>query len=142
MKSIGCWNDLASYGIDALTGEACGLSYRILCDVIAHRPWPLPSGYRSLMPRSPNRMQNHLPGGTSSRIDSAPLPAVGKPQAFRVTMSEASADLRNDWDGASATNRSSAAFLAEACQSSAREPPSCRTTSSRCPGGDGRFHWS
>jgi hypothetical protein len=33
MKSIVSWNDLACYGVDALTGEACGLSYRILCDV-------------------------------------------------------------------------------------------------------------
>jgi hypothetical protein len=35
MKSIHCWNDLTKYGIDALTGEACGLSYRLLCDVTA-----------------------------------------------------------------------------------------------------------
>lgn len=35
MKSIHCWNDLAKYGVDALTGEACGLSYRLLCDVTA-----------------------------------------------------------------------------------------------------------
>ena len=33
MKSIRCFNDLAAYGIDPLTGEACGLSYRILCDL-------------------------------------------------------------------------------------------------------------
>ena len=33
MKSIHCFNDLVAYGIDPLTGEACGLSYRILCDV-------------------------------------------------------------------------------------------------------------
>ena len=33
MKSINCFNDLVAYGIDPLTGEACGLSYRILCDV-------------------------------------------------------------------------------------------------------------
>lgn len=35
MKTITCWNDLAPYGIDVLTGEACGLSYRLLCDVTA-----------------------------------------------------------------------------------------------------------
>ena len=35
MKSINCWNDLARYGIDPLTGEACGLTYRLLCDVTA-----------------------------------------------------------------------------------------------------------
>lgn len=35
MKTITRWNDLAAYGIDALTGEACGLSYRLLCDVTA-----------------------------------------------------------------------------------------------------------
>lgn len=33
MRSIRCWNDLEEYGIIALTGEACGLSMRILCDV-------------------------------------------------------------------------------------------------------------
>ena len=35
MKAIRCWNDLREYGIDLLTGEACGLSYRLLCDVTA-----------------------------------------------------------------------------------------------------------
>jgi hypothetical protein len=33
MKTIGSWDDLRPYGIDCLTGEACGLSYRLLCDV-------------------------------------------------------------------------------------------------------------
>lgn len=33
MRSITCFRDLGPYGIDPLTGEACGLSYRILCDV-------------------------------------------------------------------------------------------------------------
>lgn len=33
MKIITCYNDLLPFGIDPLTGEACGLSYRILCDV-------------------------------------------------------------------------------------------------------------
>ncbi|NLS93182.1 MAG: hypothetical protein GXX96_13580 [Planctomycetaceae bacterium] len=35
MKSIRCWDDLSAYGIVPLTGEACGLSYRILCDMTA-----------------------------------------------------------------------------------------------------------
>lgn len=35
MKTIRCWDDLSQFGIVALTGEACGLSYRILCDVTA-----------------------------------------------------------------------------------------------------------
>ena len=35
MKTIRCWDDLRPYGIDSLTGEACGLAYRILCDVTA-----------------------------------------------------------------------------------------------------------
>ena len=35
MKTITCWDDLRPYGIVALTGESCGLSYRILCDVTA-----------------------------------------------------------------------------------------------------------
>jgi len=33
MKKVSCWNDLVPYGIDPLTGEACGLMWRILCDV-------------------------------------------------------------------------------------------------------------
>lgn len=33
MKSVRCWNDLEPFGIIPLTGEACGLSYRLLCDV-------------------------------------------------------------------------------------------------------------
>ena len=35
MKSIACWEDLNEFGIVPLTGEACGLMYRILCDVTA-----------------------------------------------------------------------------------------------------------
>lgn len=33
MKKISCWNDLTAFGIEILTAEACGLSYRYLCDV-------------------------------------------------------------------------------------------------------------
>ena len=33
MHRINCWDDLRQFGIDLLTGEACGLSYRLLCDV-------------------------------------------------------------------------------------------------------------
>jgi hypothetical protein len=33
MKKINCWDDLAPFGIEILTAEACGLSYRYLCDV-------------------------------------------------------------------------------------------------------------
>lgn len=33
MKKISCWDDLAPFGIKILTAEACGLSYRYLCDV-------------------------------------------------------------------------------------------------------------
>jgi hypothetical protein len=35
VKTIDGWNDLRAFGIEVLTGEACGLSYRILCDVTA-----------------------------------------------------------------------------------------------------------
>jgi len=35
MKWIHSWDDLSTHGIVLLTGEACGLSYRILCDVTA-----------------------------------------------------------------------------------------------------------
>ncbi len=35
MKSINCWNDLEPFGVIPLTGEACGLMYRILFDVTA-----------------------------------------------------------------------------------------------------------
>ena len=33
MKKISCWNDLTPFGIEILTAEACGVSYRYLCDV-------------------------------------------------------------------------------------------------------------
>lgn len=35
MKILDSWNHLEPLGIDPLTGEACGLGYRILCDVTA-----------------------------------------------------------------------------------------------------------
>ena len=33
MKTISNWQDLAPYGIVFLTGESCGLMYRLLCDL-------------------------------------------------------------------------------------------------------------
>jgi len=36
LKAIARWDDLTPYGIEPLTGEACGLMYRILCDVTQH----------------------------------------------------------------------------------------------------------
>lgn len=33
MKTVRRWDDLAEFGIVPLTGEACGLMYRILCDL-------------------------------------------------------------------------------------------------------------
>lgn len=35
MKSVRCWDDLSQYGVVPLTGEACGLMYRILFDITA-----------------------------------------------------------------------------------------------------------
>jgi hypothetical protein len=35
MKSVHSWNNLEPFGIVPLTGEACGLGYRLLCDVTA-----------------------------------------------------------------------------------------------------------
>jgi hypothetical protein len=35
LKRISCFEDLSPHGVIPLTGEACGLSYRILCDVTA-----------------------------------------------------------------------------------------------------------
>lgn len=32
---LGNWQGLTPYGVEPLTGEACGLMYRILCDVTA-----------------------------------------------------------------------------------------------------------
>lgn len=31
--SVRCWDDLRAFGIEALTGEACSLAMRLLCDV-------------------------------------------------------------------------------------------------------------
>lgn len=36
MKWIRNWRDLNDFGVDLLTGEACGLCYRLLCDVTAN----------------------------------------------------------------------------------------------------------
>lgn len=33
MKTVSCWDHLRPFGIDALTGEACSLMYRLLCDI-------------------------------------------------------------------------------------------------------------
>ncbi len=33
MKYIHDWNDLRAYGINYLTGEACAVGKRLLCDV-------------------------------------------------------------------------------------------------------------
>jgi hypothetical protein len=33
VREIACFNDLTPFGIEPLTGEACGLGYRLLCDV-------------------------------------------------------------------------------------------------------------
>jgi len=33
MKTIASWDHLRAYGINALTGEACSLMYRLLCDI-------------------------------------------------------------------------------------------------------------
>lgn len=35
MKHINHWDDLQPYGIEPLTAEACGLNYRLLCDLTA-----------------------------------------------------------------------------------------------------------
>ena len=33
MKTVSTWNHLREFGIDLLTGEACSLGYRVLCDL-------------------------------------------------------------------------------------------------------------
>lgn len=35
MKSVSSWDHLRPFGIEPLTGEACSLMYRILCDLTA-----------------------------------------------------------------------------------------------------------
>jgi hypothetical protein len=35
MKTVSSWRDLEQFGIVALTGEACGLNYRVLFDLTA-----------------------------------------------------------------------------------------------------------
>ena len=35
VKTLAGWDHLRPFGIDVLTGEACGLGYRLLCDVTA-----------------------------------------------------------------------------------------------------------
>ena len=71
MKSIRCWDDLSPFGIVPLTGEACGLSYRILCDVTAagkedpgkgirRCPVGAPRELESRQPRRPPRRLRHV----------------------------------------------------------------------------------
>lgn len=33
MKTVATWSDLRPFGVDLLTGEACSLMYRVLCDL-------------------------------------------------------------------------------------------------------------
>jgi hypothetical protein len=35
VKTVTSWDHLRPFGIDVLTGEACGLGYRLLCDLTA-----------------------------------------------------------------------------------------------------------
>src|ERR1041384_6963405 len=35
MKHVRCWDDLRPFGFNPLTADACGLMYRLLCDVPA-----------------------------------------------------------------------------------------------------------
>jgi hypothetical protein len=35
MKTVASWDALREFGIDALTGEACSLGFRLLCDLTA-----------------------------------------------------------------------------------------------------------
>lgn len=56
MKSIRCWDDLSAYGTVPLTGEARGLSYRILCDMTVRGKKTLEKGlggYRTGAPGIP-----------------------------------------------------------------------------------------
>ncbi|MHB8954536.1 MAG: hypothetical protein ACYC4U_16315 [Pirellulaceae bacterium] len=63
MKTINCWDDLNRYGIVPLTGEACGLMYRILCDVTARGKRTLEKALGVAELRLP---ENWNQGGTDS----------------------------------------------------------------------------
>jgi hypothetical protein len=64
MRTINSWNELRPFGIDALTGEACGLSYRLLCDVTQRGKSTIEKalGIKSLdLPENWNRGGNEEP---------------------------------------------------------------------------------
>jgi hypothetical protein len=80
MKTINCWDDLTQYGIFPLTGEACGLMYRILCDVTAQGKRILEKalGIPDLkLPESWNCGSEHDPHVGSIMLARDVLPFVG-----------------------------------------------------------------
>jgi hypothetical protein len=80
VKTIGGWNDLRAYGIEVLTGEACGLTYRILCDVTAKGKAILEKslGVRELqLPESWNRGSEADPHVGSILLAPDLLPMLG-----------------------------------------------------------------
>ena len=80
MKTIGSWNDLRAHGIEVLTGEACGLSYRILCDVTARGKATVEKalGVRELrLPEGWNRGEESDPHVGSILLAPELLPLLG-----------------------------------------------------------------
>ena len=80
MKTIHSWDDLSPYGIVPLTGEACGLMYRILCDVTARGKQTLEKALAVAelrLPESWNRGADADPHVGSVMLAREVLPFVG-----------------------------------------------------------------
>ncbi len=80
MKTINCWDDLTRYGVVPLTGEACGLMYRILCDVTARGKGILEKALGAIelrLPESWNRGSDDNPHVGSVMLAREVLPFVG-----------------------------------------------------------------
>ena len=86
MKTIGSWNDLRAHGIEVLTGEACGLSYRILCDVTARGKATIEKalGVRELrLPEGWNRGEEGDPHVGSILLAPELLPLLGSSPCWK-----------------------------------------------------------
>jgi hypothetical protein len=90
MKTIDSWEKLIPYGIDPLTSEACGLSYRLLCDVTERGKTVLARmfGIPELTLATPwNRGTEQCAGTCALKPWSAPSPTAVPPATGTCTAS-------------------------------------------------------
>ena len=76
MQTIRSWDDLSAFGIVPLTGEACGLSYRLLCDVTAQGKKPWKRALDVALTPSPRELEQRRPEPTRTLVESCCLPTA------------------------------------------------------------------